>query len=35
MVTKLQMIKFVEKMRINLFGQGRITRWKDVVKRHH
>jgi len=33
MSTKLQMIKFIEKMRLNLLSKGKIVKWKDIIKK--
>lgn len=33
MKTKLQMIKFVEKVRMNILTKGKGYKWKDVVKK--
>ena len=32
MKTKLQMIKFIEKMRLNILTKGKGYKWKDVVR---
>jgi hypothetical protein len=33
MKTKLQMVKFIEKMRLNILTQGKGYKWKDVIKK--
>jgi hypothetical protein len=33
MKTKLQMVKFVEKMRLNILTKGKGYKWKDVIKK--
>lgn len=33
MKTKLQMIKFIEKLRLNILTKGKGYKWKDVVKK--
>lgn len=33
MMTKMQMIKFVEVLRLNVAEEGRIVRWKQAVRR--
>ena len=33
MKNKLQMIKFIEKMRWNILTQGKGYKWKDVIKK--
>jgi hypothetical protein len=34
MKTKLQMIKFIEKVRLNILTTGKGYKWKDVTKSH-
>jgi hypothetical protein len=33
MKTKLQMVKFIEKMRLNILTKGKGYKWKDVIKK--
>lgn len=33
MKTKLQMMKFIEKMRFNILTTGKGYKWKDVIKK--
>ena len=33
MMTKMQMIKFVEVLRLNIADEGRIVRWKEAARR--
>jgi hypothetical protein len=35
MKNKLQMIKFIEKVRLNILTKGSGYRWKDTVPKHH
>jgi hypothetical protein len=33
MKNKLQMVKFIEKMRLNILAESKTYKWKDVIKK--
>jgi hypothetical protein len=33
MANKLQMVKFIDKMRFNILSKGKGYKWKDIIKK--